>query len=141
MSHILIVSDDVGLKSRVKKHLLDNRHTLLFTRNSGEAMEMLMANAKRVITHPMMPDHTFTFTEHMRNYSREQQPIDLVISDQTVSGLSGYSFLEKVRERFRNMKTILINGDRLELTSGSAMLEIYQPDDRQWTTVLKIALQ
>jgi len=143
MAKILIVSDDSTLKNYIQNHLLEGNHTLILSRNTTEALSMLIEKTVKVKTRAMIPesDHPCDFSEHERRCGIELYPVDLVISDRLVNGISGAEFLEKVRSNLRNMKTLLVDADILQMASGSATLEIRHADDHHFISMLRIALR
>ena len=144
MARILIVSDDAGLKSYIQNHLLDDgNHTFILSRNTTEAISMLMEKTVRVRTRPLIPrpNCPCEFSKHERKCGIELYPVDLVISDRMIGGISGARFLEKVRRNLSNIRTLLVGTDCLEMVRGSVTLQISKADNYHFSKMLKIALE
>ncbi len=78
---LLIVDDDERLLLAMKRALKKEGYKLLFARNGKEGLKRLSKN-----------------------------PVDMVISDYQMPGINGLNFLQKVKEQFPDILTIMMTG-------------------------------
>ncbi len=78
---LLIVDDDERLLLAMKRALRKEGYKLLFARNGEEGFKRLLKN-----------------------------PVDIVISDYQMPGINGLKFLQKVKEQFPDILTIMMTG-------------------------------
>ncbi|NIP33201.1 hypothetical protein GWN26_15605 [Candidatus Saccharibacteria bacterium] len=138
MALILILTEDPRLRTYIERNAFGNTHTFLFVKSTEEALSLL--NRRGVVIKPNMDFPPPMYARHI-TYNTQARPVDLVISTQHISGISGARFLANVQKEHRRIRTLLIADDKLELVSGSASLTITRPNDWALDKILETAVR
>ena len=78
---VLFVDDEVSILNTLKRLLRNEEYNLLTAASAQEGLELL-----------------------------SQQPVDIVISDMRMPGVSGTEFLEKVKDKYPAIKRMIMSG-------------------------------
>lgn len=138
MALVLIITEDPRLRKYIERSAFGNTHTFLFVKSTKEALSLL--NRRGVVIKPNMNFPPPEYAGYFPSFSLSQ-PVDLVISTQHISGISGAKFLADVQRNFRRIRTLLIADNKLELVSGSASLTITSPNDWALDKILETAVR
>jgi len=141
MALILIITEDPRLRTYIEKSAFGNTHTFLFVNSTRQALSLLNGRGVAVKSNQDLPILKDAYYLPFGFSCGKGKSVDLVISTQHISGISGARFLADVQKEHRRIRTLLIADDKLELVSGSASLTITRPNDWALDKILETAVR